>query len=410
MARQVERLTALQVKRATQKGMLPDGAGLYLRVSASGGKSWILRYMLNGKPREMGLGPLNTYSLAEARKRAKEARQKAKDGIDPINSRKEKILQQKLNEAKTITFDECAKQYIHDHKAGWSNSKHIQQWENTLNTYASPTLGHLSTNEIDTDLVHLCIKQIWTTKPETANRVRARIASILDWAEVKKYRTGKNPAALKGNLDKLLPKLDKVKKVRHHPALPYEKLPAFIKQLHKQEGVAALALEFTILTAARTGEVIGAKWSEIDFENNVWTIPEARMKADKEHQVPLTKRAQAILKQLKDSNSEFIFPGGKPKKGLSNNAMRKLLERMKHSDITVHGFRSTFRDWAAERTNFTREVVEKALAHSIKDKAEKAYQRGHILDKRRNLMNTWEQYTTYKKADVIAINKQAENK
>jgi integrase len=396
------RLTALKVERLKSKsGMHADGGGLYLQVT-TGGASWVLRYMLNGKAREMGLGPLVLYGLADARAKALDARRLRHEGIDPIEHRRAERARQRLDAAKVVTFKECAESYIAAHRPGWRNAKHADQWEATLGTYAAPVIGALPVQAIDTALVLKVLEPIWTAKPETASRLRGRIENILDWAKVRGYREGENPARWRGHLDKLLPERGKVRKVQHHAALPYAELPAFMTALREQEGTAARALEYAILTAARTGEIIGARLNEISEGEKVWTVPGERMKAGKEHRVPLSARALAIVngidrpagegKDAQSAPSAFVFPGGKPGKALSNMAFLMLLRRMKREDLTAHGFRSTFRTWAAERTNFPREVIEAALAHTIGNKVEAAYQRGDMFEKRQRLMEAWAQF------------------
>ncbi|MFP3185915.1 MAG: site-specific integrase, partial [Paraburkholderia sp.] len=292
--------------------------------------------------------------------------------------------------ADEISFQHCAEKYIDAHRTGWKNIKHAEQWTNTLTTYAYPVFDSRSVAAIDTTLVMKVLEPIWTTKTETASRLRGRIESVLDWATVRGYRSGENPARLKGHLDTLLPKRSRVQKVTHHPALPYADLSAFMIKLRAQEGTAARALEVLILTATRTNEVIGATWSEFDLDEGVWTIPAERMKMRKEHRVPLPARAIALVKaQQEVKRGDYIFPGRRDKSPLSNMAMLQLLERMKREDITVHGFRSTFRDWAGETTHYPREVCEAALAHGIKDKAEAAYARGDLFVKRAALMQDW---------------------
>ena len=393
MPRQIGRLSALAVSRAAKKGMYHDGGGLYLQVAESGAKSWIYRYMLHGRAREMGLGPLHTISLSEARARVAECRRLRLDGFDPIETRKAKRDQVRLEAAKAMTFEACANAYIEAHQTGWQNPKHRQQWRNTLKTYVYPVFGLLPVQAVDVGLVMKSLEPIWHAKPETASRLRGRIEAILDWASVRGYRNGENPARWRGHLDKLLPARSKVRKVEHHAALPYRHLPAFMASLRQQEGLAARALEFLILTAARTGEIIGARWEEVDVDERLWTIPADRMKAGKEHRVPLSERAVAIIKELTESRTgEFIFPGRKTGNPMSNMAMLKLLQRMGQADLTAHGFRSTFRDWAAEQTSFPHEVAEMALAHTVGDKVEAAYRRGDLFQKRRQLMDDWAQY------------------
>jgi integrase len=321
MARTIGRLTALKVDKAKRPGMYADGGGLYLRVTDSGTKNWVFRFMLNGRPRWMGVGPLHTIGLAEARNRAAGFRILRHDGVDPIERRRAERLEARLNTAKAITFKECAARYIAGHRAGWRNPKHAAQWQATLATYAEPVIGGLSVQTIDTALVLKVLEPIWTTKPETAGRVRGSIESILDWAKVRGYRAGENPARWRGHLDKLLPPRSKVQRVEHHAALPYAELPGFLVSLREQEGIAARALEFAILTAARTGEIIGARWGEMDLLDKTWTLPAARMKSGREHRVPLSAHALAILKEMQaHAEGAFVFPGGKNGRPLSNMA------------------------------------------------------------------------------------------
>jgi integrase len=398
MPRAIGRLTALKVDKAKQPGMYGDGGGLYLRVTPDGTKNWVFRFMLHGRPRWMGLGPLHTIGLADARARAADYRRQRYDGIDPIDARRAERQQALLDLAKTITFEECAQKYIAAHKAGWRNEKHAAQWEATLATYAAPIMGKLSVQAIDTAIVLKVLEPIWAAKPETAGRLRGRIESILDWAKVRGYRAGDNPARWRGHLEKLLPPRSKVRRVIHHAALPYAELPGFLLSLREQPGTAARALEFLILTAARTGEIIGARWGEVDLGSKLWIIPAGRMKAGKEHRVPLSGRALDILKQVRSarevSADTFVFPGGKPDKPLSNMAFLMLLRRMNRGDLTAHGFRSSFRDWCAERTSFPAEVAEMALAHVVGSKVEAAYRRGDMFDKRRRLMDAWAEFLT----------------
>jgi integrase len=396
MPRAIGRLTALKVEKARDPGMYADGGGLYLRVTPERTKNWVLRFMLDRRPRWMGLGPLALYGLQEARAKALDARRKRHEGIDPIEARRAERAQQRLDAAKVITFKECAESYINAHRAGWRNGKHARQWGATLSTYAYPFIGALPVQTIDIALVLRVLEPIWTAKPETANRVRGRLESILDFAKVRGYRDGENPARWRGHLDKQLPACSKIRKVEHHAALPYAELPPFLASLREQEGIAARALEFSILTAARTGEVIGACWNEVDLLDKVWKVPAARMKAHREHRVPLSGRALAILDEMQAARhgGAFVFPGGKPGRPLSNMAFLMLLRRMGRSDLTAHGFRSSFRDWAAERTNFPSEVAEMALAHAVGNKVEAAYRRGDLFEKRRRLMQQWATFCT----------------
>ena len=390
--RVIGRLTALKVKKARDPGMYPDGGGLYVRVTSVGTKQWVLRYMLNRRPRWMGLGPVALYGLHQAREKAREARRLRHEGIDPIDARRAERARQRLEEAKTVTFKQCAEAYITAHRAGWRNDKHAAQWSATLSTYAYPTIGALPVQAIDTALVLKVLEPIWTTRPETAGRLRGRLENILDFAKARGYREGENPARWRGHLDKLLPALSKVRQVEHHAALPYTELPDFLTRLLEQEGTSARALEFAILTAARTGEVLGARWSEVSLREKTWTIPAERMKARREHRVPLSSRALSILTEMqaaRESDELFVFPGGKPGKPLSNMAFLMLLRRMDRADLTAHGFRATFKTWASERTSFQNEIVEAALAHAIGGKLEQAYRRGDLFEKRRKLMDAW---------------------
>ncbi len=395
MPRATNKLNQMKVTKTTKPGLYGDGGGLYLQITTSGVKSWLFRYMRAGKARGMGLGPVHTIGLAEARIRALDCRRLLLDDVDPIDARNAERTTKKIAQASEMTFEQCAKKYIEAHRAGWKNAKHADQWTNTLTTYAYPAFDSLPVASIDTALVMKVLEPIWTTKTETATRIRGRIESILDWATVHGYRSGENPARLKGHLDKLLPKRSRVQKVEHHPALPYTELSEFMKALRTEDGVAARALEFVILTATRTNEVIGATWTEFDLDEGIWTIPAERMKMRKEHRIPLSTRAVEIIKaQLEVRQNNYVFPGARYGKPLSNMAMLQLLGRMKRDEITVHGFRSTFRDWAGETTHYPREVCEAALAHGIKDKAEAAYARGDLFVKRAALMEDWANFAT----------------
>jgi integrase len=393
MAKVVGKLTALSLSKARGQGHYPDGNGMYLQVARGGSLSWVYRYMLNKRPRMMGLGSYPEVSLGEARKRATECRRLRNDGVDPIDAHKAVRTANLLKSAQGITFEDCCKAYIASHKAGWRNAKHAEQWTNTLSTYAYPVFGDLSVASVDTKLVMEVLEPIWATKTETAARLRGRIENILDWAKTREYREGENPARWRGHLQNLLPQRRKVRKVQHHPALAYDKMPSFMKALRKQEGTAALAFEFLILTAARTGEAIGARWDEIDLTKAVWTVPSTRIKAGREHRVPLSGPAITLLrKREKVRVTEFVFAGAKKEKSLSNMALLVLLKRMGRTEITAHGFRSTFRDWAAEKTDTPREVAEMALAHAVGDKVEAAYRRGDLVGKRKKLMQDWAKY------------------
>lgn len=407
MVRGFNRLTALAVTRTKMPGMYPDGGGLYLQVTKTGSKSWLFRFMLQGRARVMGLGPLHTVSLAEARAKAAEARKLRVAGIDPIEARKAEINKANLESAKAISFKIAAEKYIESHKPSWRNARHAAQWASTLDTYVYPVLGDLPVQGIDVALVMKVLEPIWIKKTETASRIRGRIEAVLDWSSARGYRLGDNPARWRGHLQNLLPARSKVQRVKHLPALRYEEIGGFMTVLRDREGIAACALEFTILTATRTSETIGARWSEIDLGKKEWLIPVERIKGGKEHRVPLSGRAVAILKEMigGTADEDFVFPGARKGRHLGTMAMLSLLKRMKRSDITVHGFRSTFRDWTAERTSYPRDVAEAALAHVIPDAVERAYRRGDLFQKRRRLMDEWAGFcaTKTKAGEVVAI-------
>lgn len=395
MARRTERLNALTVSRIKRPGLYPDGAGLYLQVTGRGAKSWIYRYKLHGRARYMGLGSYPAVSLADARGKAAEARRLQLAGVDPIQARKQERDRARLESARALTFKDAAQQYIAAHEAGWRNAKHAAQWRSTLENYAYPVLGSLPVHAVDVALVMRVLEPVWKAKTETASRLRGRIEAVLDWAAARGYRQGENPARWRGHLDKLLPRRSKVQRTVHHPALPYAEIGVFTDRLRQEEGIAAKALEFLILTAARTGEVIGARLREFDLKRAVWTIPPERVKAGREHRVPLSVPALAIVKEMArtaDGPEAFLFPGRGDGQSLSNMAMLKLLQRLGRGDLTAHGFRSTFRDWAAERTNYPREVAEMALGHAVGDKVEAAYRRGDLFEKRRRLMEEWSKF------------------
>jgi len=398
MARRIGRLNALAVSRAKRPGMYADGGGLYLQVTGPEARSWVYRYARGGRTRYMGLGSLNAVSLSEARTRAAEARRLTSAGIDPIGEREGQRAARRAEAARQVTFQDAAEAFIRAHKAGWRNAKHADQWRNTLATYAYPVIGTLPVQQIDSGLVVRVLEPIWTTKTETASRLRQRIEAVLDAATARGQRTGENPARWRGHLDSLLPARAKVQRVRHHPALPYAELGAFMAGLRKQQGLAARAMELLILTATRTTECIAARWSEFNLDEKLWTLPAERIKAGREHRIPLAPAAVALLRKLAEAKvNEFVFPG-RPGKPLSNGALLALLKRMKRADLTAHGFRSTFRDWAAEQTNYPREVAEMALSHAISDKVEAAYRRGDLLEKRRRLMEAWASYAAAKPA------------
>lgn len=391
VGKNTERLKAIELKKLGQ-GNHPDGAGLYLQVKG-GGRSWLYRYELDGKERWMGLGSFPDISLAQARKKARDARNLKNDGTDPIEERRKRRVASRLERAGTITFREAADRYIKAHASSWKNKVHSKQWESTLSRYAHPVFGDLPVSGIQTSHILDAIEPIWTDKTETASRVRGRVEAILDWAAVRGYREkGVNPAQWRGHLEHVLPKRSKIAKVRHQPALHYDDIPELVAELKESIGVTPLALEFTILTAVRTNEAIKSTWSEFDLPNKTWTIPKERMKAERSHRVPLCSRAIAILRMLpREKGNDHVFIGGRSGTGLSNMAMLKLLKKLRPG-MTVHGMRSSFKDWAREKTNFSREVSEAALAHQISDGTEAAYARGDLFDKRRTLMNRWAKY------------------
>jgi integrase len=420
----INRLSDRKVRTA-KSGMHPDGGGLYLRVTEGkadeGGthtlnRYWLFRYAhrSTGKDRQLGLGPLDTVTLAGARAAARECRQQLLAGADPVEQRRAQRASNALADAKAMTFDQCRDAYIAVHRAGWRNDKHAKQWTATLTTYVTPVFGQLPVGAIDTGLVLKVLEPMWATKSETASRVRGRIEVILDWARVRGYRIGENPARWRGHLDKLLPAKSKVRKVEHHPALPYGQIGTFINALREREGSGAKALQFTILTVARTDETISMRADEIDMAAKLWTVPPQRMKGKREHRVPLSEPAIAIIREMMPAGTEgvdreYVFDGAKPGRPLSNMVMVKLIRRMNAErevvglpkwtdpkqggrEVVPHGFRSTFREWAAERTNFPREVAEAALAHIDGDETERAYQRGDLFEKRRRLMAAWAEY------------------
>ncbi|MGY3698939.1 integrase [Bradyrhizobium sp. USDA 3240] len=405
--RTINRLSYKKVESLKQAGMYSDGGGLYLQVTQGADgtprKSWLFRYAIGGRERQMGLGPLHDVSVAEARERAVSARELRRAGKDPINAREALRAANSLSAAKTMSFDECAEAYVAVHRQGWRNVKHASQWTATLATYCSPVFGRLPIQGVDVGLVMKVLEPIWATKPETASRVRGRIERILDWAKVRGYREGDNPARWRGHLDHLLPARGKIRKVKHHAALPYVEIPAFLTALRSRTAVAARALEFAILTAARTGEVIGARWEEIDLNGRVWTIPAERMKGGQEHRVPLSDVAVEILAHVRNVRQDaHVFPGDR-RSALSNMAFLMLLRRMGRDDITAHGFRSTFRDWVEEQTDTPRAVAEMSLAHAIGNAVEAAYRRGDLFEKRRVLMSKWARYCNRPKSTVTAF-------
>ena len=403
-------LSAKQVETETRPGYHADAphAGLYLQVTAAKDRvtrSWVFRYTspTTRKRREFGLGSARVRKLADARALSNELRLKVLNGIDPKDERDKARALAITARAHQITFDEAIAQCMATKSSEWKNIKHGQQWQNTLATYASPLLGKLPVDLITTDLVHKVLQPIWQTKTETATRVRQRIETVLDWCKARGYRQGENPARLKGALGQLLPKSQKIKKVEHHPALPYQRVNEFVMTLRNQGGMTSLALEFMLLTACRTGEVAAARWDEVDFESRIWTVPAERMKAGREHRVPLCTRAIEILGLLKaKAQNDFVFPSHSIEKN-THMSLGSCLVAMKRitsfEGYTPHGLRSTFRDWAAETTNYANETLELALAHTIKNKAEAAYRRQDQLEKRSRLMQQWQQYVETKPTD-----------
>ena len=393
------KLTALAVKRMVEPGRYGDGGGLWLQVRDAGHRSWLFRFTLHGKPREMGLGAIADMPLAEAREAATACRKLVRDGIDPIERRR--VLRiEAAAKANANTFQEVATRYIASHEAGWRNPKHAAQWTATLTSYAYPVFGDQSVATIDTAAVMRALEPIWKEKTETASRVRGRIQSVLDYATAQGWRTGENPARWRGHLSNLLPATRSVAPVEHHAALPWKEIARFMQAVATKPGTAPLALRFVILTACRTGEAIGARWREFDLPGAVWTVPAERMKAGREHRVPLSPPALAILRELAapgPAPSSFVFPGAGKDKHLSNMALTVLLRRMNRADLTVHGFRSTFRDWASEETAYSRDVAEMALAHTLKDKTEAAYRRGDLFNKRANMMADWATFCSVSK-------------
>ena len=377
-------------------GWHSDGGNLYLFVRGDS-RAWVFRFVApDGKRRNMGLGSHYSVTLAEARKQATLLREQVKHPTapnDPLAARQESRLALKLAKRKHMTFKACAEAYIEAHRAEWKSPKHAQQWSNTLATYAYPVFGDLPVAAVDDALVLKVLMPIWEAKTETATRLRGRIESVLDWATFSKFRQGENPARWKGHLDNSLAKPNKVAKVKHHAALPYPEIGSFMADLRQRVGLGAKALEFAILTAARSGEVRGATWVEIDLANRLWTIPADRMKMEREHRVPLSEAALTLLQALsRIDDGVLVFPSSKPGTPMSDMTLTAVLRRMERGDLTAHGFRSTFRDWAAEATNYPSDMAEMALAHSIGDKVEAAYRRGDMLQKRFRMMNDWATY------------------
>jgi integrase len=385
------KLTNARIRALKETGRYGDGGGLWLQVSKWGSKAWVLRYWVDGRERTLGLGPLDLVPLADARERARQARRLLLDGTDPIEHRKQARAARRLEQAKAMTFRQCVEAYLAAHSASWTNDKHRDQWRNTLTEYCKP-IANLPVQSIDTDLVLRCLTPLWETRTVTANRLRGRIERVLSWAKGRGLRDGENPARWRGHLEEMLAKPAKLARVQHFAAVPFEQMPSFVAELRQRDSVSARALEFLILTAARTGEVHGATWDEIDIEAKMWTRRAERMKAGQEHRIPLSARGIEILAGLpREAGNRHVFIGSKRGAGLNERAMFEVIKAMR-PDVTVHGLRSSFRDWAAERTNFPREVAEMALAHKIPDAVERAYRRGDLFEKRRKLMDAWAAY------------------
>ncbi|HJQ59291.1 MAG TPA: integrase arm-type DNA-binding domain-containing protein [Vineibacter sp.] len=409
MTKEIAKLSARRMATEKRPGMHADGGGLYLQVTPTGARTWLLRYQLAGRRREMGLGSASAgpdgkpvVSLADARLKAADAMRLVAAGIDPIADRDAKRAAAVVEAAKTMTFRASAEAFLTSMRAGWRNAKHAAQWDSTLETYVHPTLGDLPVRSIDAALILKVLNPIWRTKPETASRVRGRVEAILDHAKAQGGREGDNPARWSGNLQYMLPSLRDVRLVRHHASMPYGDMPTFWPRLQIADGQGARALEFLILTAGRTGEVLNAQWPEIDDGARVWTVPPERMKGKKEHRVPLTDPALALLRKLAAARTgDLIFPGQSEGMPLSNMTMQAVLRRLRVRG-TPHGFRSSFRTWVAEETSFPADVAEAALAHT-QGKLHAAYQRGDLLEKRRTMMDAWANYVEGRGADVVPL-------
>jgi integrase len=403
MARQISRLTNDRVNAASTRGLYADGGGLYLLVGPTGAKSWVFRYRANGRLRDMGLGAIHTVGLAEARKRAQQHRLARLDGIDPLDLKKAKRTEARLKAARAMTFTACAEGYMAANRAGWG-TRHAAIWQQSIVDHAYPVLGDLPVQAVDTALLMRAIEPLWTTKTETASRVRGRIEAVLDWATTRGYRAGENPARWKGHLENLLPRRTRVAPVEHFAAMPYAEISGLMAELRRQEGAAPRALEFAILTAARTGEVIGATWDEINIAERLWIVPASRMKGGKEHRVPLSDPAMAVVETMaKYRQGDHLFPGRQLGQPLGDRALRGLLKAIGRAGVSVHGFRSSFRDWAAERTSFPAEVAEMALAHRVGSAVEQAYRRSDQFEKRRQLAQAWARYIGQSPTDGAVV-------
>lgn len=412
--RRINKLTSLQVSRLKEPGRYGDGSvsrgGLWLQITAgltpgAVTKSWLFRYTISGRARQMGLGAVAAITLVEAREKAQVASRLLDDGQDPIETIRTQRALRRHEAAGRLTFRECGDKYIEAHENTWRNPKHRAQWKATLEAYAYPAAGELPVDSVDKTVVLKILEPIWATKAETATRLRGRIERILDWAKARDLRAGENPARWKGHLDKLLPARSRVRTVRHHPALPFARMPAFMSELRGRDSISARALEITALTALRTSEVIRAQWPEIDLPAKIWTVPPDRMKGGREHRVPLSGRAVELLEALpRERGNDYVFIGASSGKPLSDMAMLELMRGMAPGYVP-HGLRSTFRDWAAETTNYPNHVVEMALAHVIGDDVEAAYRRGDLFEKRRRLMRDWAAYCggTLRAASVVPM-------
>lgn len=428
MPKIAKELGALAVSRLKKPGMYPVGkvAGLYLQVSSETSRSWVLRVTVGDKRREIGLGPYPAVGLKDAHTRAQAERDKIKSGVDPVIERQAAGSALRAAQASEITFSDAAKQFISSRAHGWKNAKHADQWRNTIAQYAEPVLGKMLVRHISREHVLQVLDPIWTTKTETASRVRGRIENILDWARVKGYRSGENPALWRGNLDHLLAKPSTITVVRHHPALPYQQIGGFLENLRENEATGAKCLEFAILTCSRSIEVRGARWAEFDLDLGIWCVPAERMKLKKEHRVPLSQAAIDLLRGLRqperaDENS-LVFPSPRGKV-LSDMTLLAVIRRMngdseppiwrdpkqKDAPVVPHGFRSTFKDWATEMTNHPRELIEVALAHIPGDSSEMAYWRSEVLERRRQLMTDWADFASrpFNTGNVLPLQRQA---
>lgn len=406
MPKKAVELGALQVSRLKMPGRHAVGgvAGLHLWIKATGAKSWILRVLVGPVRKDIGLGGFPDVTLAGARDAARRARDQIVQGIDPVEQRKQARALLLAENATAKTFNQCAEAFIEAKGDEWKNPKHRQQWTNTLETYAAPHIGDLLVRDLTVSHILECLQPIWTTKTETATRVRGRIEAVLDWAAVRGYRQGDNPARWKGHLEQLLPKPSKVSKVEHHAAMALDDMGDFWLSLRAAKGQGARALEFAIVTAARSGEVRGARWPEFDLDAKIWTVPAERMKGKREHRVPLSTQAIALLKAVpKNEHSDVVF-GGVKGQPLSDMTLSKVMRTMGLEQVP-HGFRSTFRDWAGERTNFPRDMAEMALAHVIESKVEAAYRRGDMLAKRLQMMQAWGDFieTPSKRGNVVPM-------